>query len=239
LIREALKSRSDTFEQDARQAREQLAELTRTATDYSDMIKQREDEIARLMKDVDALKAERNHLSKEILELKGRIETLTTELSSLRSSEERNIALQTRLQDELDELRQLLETKVSEETARGEVEKRKEEELVGLRGQVNSLQQELDDARIAATDAQTKLKIELDSNAREYKLLVQSHRSLSDKLQANESKLKSAEASLAEVEKTKRSLESDLQSLRSKQIDIDGQLAETEKAKEVRVISIH
>ena len=45
LIREALKSKSDTFEQDARQAREQLAELTRTATDYSDMIKQREEEI--------------------------------------------------------------------------------------------------------------------------------------------------------------------------------------------------
>ncbi|TFY78541.1 hypothetical protein EWM64_g5472 [Hericium alpestre] len=230
--RDVVKNRADNLEQDARQAKEQLAEMARTATEYSSMIKRKEDAIDRLTAELDQSKAERNRLSQEITERQGQVHTLEAELQSEKDIGRQNASVHTKLQEELDGLRALMEAKSSEDTRRSEVEKRKEEELVDLRGQVAKLQSELNDSRRAAVEAQSKLKVELDSTSREHKSLLNSHRSLSDRMQASDSQLKKAEAALLEVEKTKRSLDSELQALRSRQIDTDGQLAEAQKAKE-------
>ena len=216
-----------------RQARTQLAELTRTASDYSDMIKRKDADIARLTAELETSKTERSRLSKEILEHRARIEALTADIISQRDNEARHATAQEKLQDELDQLRSLIEAKASEENRRGEVEKQKDAELQDLRLQASQLQNGLNEARRSALEVQNKLKVDLEASVREHKSLLHSHRSLSDRLQANDHKLKQTEASLAEVQKTMRSQESELQELRSRQIDTDGQLAELQKAKEV------
>lgn len=216
-----------------RQARTQLAELTRTASDYSDMIKRKDADIARLAAELETSKAERSRLSKEILEHRARIEALTAETISQRDNEARHGAVQEKLQDELDQLRSLMDAKTSEENRRGEVERQKDAELQDLRLQASQLQNELNKTRRAALEVQNKLKVDLEASVREHNSLLHSHRSLSDRLQANDHKLKQSEASLAEVQKTKRSQESELQELRTRRIDTDGELAESQKAKEV------
>src|ERR1700730_12335471 len=90
-----------TLEHDVRQARTQLTELARTASDYSDMIKRKEAEIARRTAELETSKTERGRLSKKILEHRGRIEALTAEVVSQRDSEARHAAVQEKLQDEL------------------------------------------------------------------------------------------------------------------------------------------
>jgi myosin heavy chain 9/10/11/14 len=227
------KDRADSLEHDVRQARTQLAELTRTASDYSDMIKKKDTDIACLTTELETSKAERGRLSKEILGHRGQIEALTAEVVSQRDSEARHASVQEKLQDELDKLRSLMEAKTSEESRRSEVEKQREAELQDLRLQTGQLQQELSEARRIAFEAQNKLKVDLEASVREHKSLLQSHRSLSDRVQANDHKLKQTEAALAEVEKTKRSQQSELEELRSRKIDADGQLAELQRAKEV------
>src|SRR5579863_4211910 len=110
------KDRTDLLEHDVRQARTQLAELTRTASDYSDMIKKKDADINRLTAELEASKTERGRLSKEIIEHRGQIEALTAEVVSQRDSEARHAAVQEKLQDELDKLRSLMEAKTSEES---------------------------------------------------------------------------------------------------------------------------
>jgi myosin protein heavy chain len=227
------KDRAITLEHDVRQARTQLAELTRTASEYSDMIKRKDTDIGRLTAELETSKAERSRLSKEILEYRARIEALTAEIISQRDNEARHTTVQEKLQVELDQLRSLMEAKTSEENRRGEVEKQKDAELHDLRLQASQLQNELSDSRRTALEVQNKLKVDLEASEREHNSLLHSHRSLSDRLQANDHRLKQTEASLAEVQKTKRSQESELQELRSLRIDTDGQLAESQKAKEV------
>ena len=197
------------------------------------MIKRKDADIARISGELEASKTERGRLSKEIIEHRGRIETLTAEIVSQRDSEARHAAVQEKLQDELDKLRSLMEAKTSEESRRSEVEKQKDAELQDLRLQATQLQNELDEARRTAFEAQNKLKVDLEASVREHNSLLQSHRSLSDRLQANDHKHKQTEASLAEVQKIKRSQEAELQELRSRRIDTDGELAELQKAKEV------
>jgi myosin protein heavy chain len=228
-----VKDRANSLEHDVRQARTQLAELTRTASDYSDMIKKKVAEVGRLTAELETSKTERGRLSKEILEHRGRIEALTAEVVSQRDNEAHHASVQEKLQDELDKLRSLMEAKTSEESRRSEVERQKEAELQDLRLQAGQLQQELSEARRSAFEIQNQLKVDLEASVREHNSLLQSHRSLSDRLQANDHKLKKTEATLAEVEKTKRAQESELQELRSLRIDTDGQLAELQKAKEV------
>ena len=237
-IRDSLRDKMESLEKEARQAKEQLAELARTATDYSNMIKAKEDEISRVTADLDKSKAERKGLLNEVTELKNKIETLTSEMRVQQEDRERGSAARTKLQEELDELRILLAAKATEETRRNEAEKSKEFELADLRSQVTKLSQQLTDAQKQALEGQSKLKVELDTLIREHRSLEQAHKSLSERESLTLSQLKKAEAALADAEKHKRALESDLQSVRSRQLGVEDQLAVALKEKEVVLVHL-
>jgi len=221
------------LEEDLRRAREQLAELARTATDYSKIIREKEAEVDRGRSELDTTKRERARLQKHVAELEADLETLSLEIDDSKQTRERDLAAQSKLQKELDQLRTLLEAKTSEETKRSEVERRKEAELVNLRSEVSKLQHDMTDARTSALEAQNKLKVDLDTTSREHNSLQQTYNSLLERERAASSKLKEVMANLSAAEKIKRSLESDLQSIRSRQNDTDSQLVEAQRAKEV------
>ncbi|KAL0576478.1 class II myosin [Marasmius crinis-equi] len=227
-----LKSRCDTLETEARQAKEQLSELARTASDYSGMIQKKEDRIAELVEQLDALAVEHQVAKKEILELQSDIDTLAAELQAEKDDRSQGDSLRAKLQAELDELRVLLQAKTSEETRRNEVEKSKEVELAGLRSQVTKLQQELSEARRTALETQSKLKLELDYATRELATLQEAHSAIVESERKHKTLADQSHQSVAELEKAKRSLESELQSLRSRQHDAEGALADAQKAKE-------
>ena len=228
-----MRSKADSLEAEARQAKEQLAELTRAATDYNNIIQQKESDITRLKSELSASKHERGQLMKEAAQLQSKIENLSAELQSEQVERKRDSGERTRLQTELDELRALLEAKTNEDTRRAEADKSKEEELLSLRSQVNKLSQDLADVRKGALEAQSKLKVDLDTINREHASLQHSHKSLSDKERAAQEQLKKTENALSEAEKAKRTLDSELQHVRSRQLDLDTQLAEALKEKEV------
>ncbi|PSS37014.1 hypothetical protein PHLCEN_2v1156 [Hermanssonia centrifuga] len=230
--RDSLREKSESLEEEARHAKEQLAEMARTATEYSNMIKKKEENIGRLSSSLEASQGEHARLMKEITELQGRADTLTSELHAQQDDRNRTSEAHVKLQEELDELRVLLQAKVTEETRRSEVEKSKEVEIADLRAQTSKLSQDLTEVRKQAAEGQNKLKVELDTLLREHHSLEQSHKSLTDRESSTQVRLKRAETSLSEAEKSKRTLESDLQSLRSRQIDLDSQLAATSKDKE-------
>jgi myosin protein heavy chain len=223
----------DGLEEDLRRAREQLAELGRTAADYSKIIKEKEGEVDRARGEHEAAKRERARLHKHVTELEADLETLSLELDESKQTRERDVVAQSKLQKELDQLRALLEAKASEETKRSEVERRKEAELVSLRSEVSKLQRDIADARTTALEAQNRLKVDLDTINREHKSLQHTYNSLLERERGASSKLKEVTESLSTAEKIKRSLESDLQSLRSRQNDTDSHLAEVQRAKEV------
>ncbi|OBZ78198.1 Myosin-11 [Grifola frondosa] len=216
--REALRDKTEALEKDARQVKEQLAEMARTVTDYSNMIQKKEEQIERLTSELDSSKDGRGRLLKQVTELQGRIDTLTSELEAQQGDHERNVAAQAKLQDELDELRAVLEAKTTEETRRSEAEKSKEEELLDLRTQVGRLSHDLNEARSVAFESQNKLKVELDMLIREHRTLQQSHTSLSERERASHAQFVKTEAALSGAEKARRAAESELQSALERQL---------------------
>ena len=64
--RELLEDKADGLEEEARQAKEQLAEMARTANEYSTMIQRKEERIASLQQDLDASAQASKQAAKEI-----------------------------------------------------------------------------------------------------------------------------------------------------------------------------
>lgn len=224
------------FEQEARQAKEQLTEMARTATEYSALIDKKEADIARVTADLDKLADEKGNALKQITDLHGQLESAKAQLDAQKEDNARAVDTRVRLQKELDELRALMQAKTSEETRRKEVEKSKEKELIELRSQLSQSNQELTETRRVSVEHLNKVKGDLEIALRENAALQHEYQELVENVQANQSRLKENDTALSEAERTKRSLESELRVVKSKQSDVEGQLAEAMKAKEVRGI---
>ncbi|THH09667.1 hypothetical protein EW145_g1839 [Phellinidium pouzarii] len=227
------KARTDTLEDETRQAKEQLSEMARTATEYSSLITKKEADISRLVADMDSLLAEKDKALKQNTELQGRFETAKTQLNAQKADSVRSMETQARLEKEMDELRTLMQTKTSEETQRREVEKSKEKELLELRSQLSQLHQELSEARKVSVESQNRLKVDLETALRENTSLQRDYQHLIETEQANQSKRKEVDAALSDADRARRMLESELQAAKSRQTDIEGQCAEATKAKEM------
>lgn len=232
-LRELLNAKVDQLEKGSQQAKDQLAGLTRTANDYSTMLQKKEDDIVRLASEVTASKRERTQLQKDIIENRALTEKQKAELDAYRVDADRTLTAKARLQEELDEFRALMETKITEETHRREIEKTKDAELADLRLQVADLQGQLKAFRKTALENESKLKLEVERVSRQYTQLESSHTSLLERERAaNEQSTRAGAAAIA-MEKSQRTLESELQALCAKQTNSDSQLAEVVKAKEV------
>lgn len=221
------------MEDEARLAKEQLAEVTRSATEYSDMITKKEEQIKVLSRDLENFRVDGNKRQQEIAELRSQRSSLEAQLQAERHDYAQEQSLRSTLQKELDDLRSLLQAKTSEETHRNEVEKSKEAELADLRNQVNELKHELAEVRRAALDSQSKFELERANAVRDHRSLESSYNSLLKREGESSSQLSRAKGELAELEKSKRGIESELQTLRTRQIEVDGQFSETLKSKEV------
>ena len=237
MSRENLKNRASHWEDEARLAKEQLTEVTRSATEYSDIITKKEEQIRVLDRDLENLRADWGKRQHEIAELCSQKSTLEAQLQAERQDYVQEQSIRDTLQKELDDLRSLLQAKTSEETRRDEVEKSKEAELVDLRNQVSELKHELTEARRVALDSQGKLELERTNAVREHRSLESSYSSLLKRESEASSQLSRTKTDLAELEKSKRAVESELQISRTRQIEIDSQLSEALKSKEVSHIT--
>lgn len=197
------------------------------------MIQKKEEQIARLVKELDLSKSVHAKSLKETIELQSDIDTLMAELNAEKGNRAQEAATRRKLQEEVDRLRSLMDAKTSEDSRRNEVEKRKEGELIDLRAQVDKLQQDLADSRRWALEVQNKLNVELEHSVRDHDSLQRSHKSLLERECTAQDQLTKSLGALSELEKTTRAMESELQSLRSRQHDNENQLAEETKAKEV------
>ena len=232
-----MKNRMSHLEDESRLTKEQLVEVTRSATEYSDIITKKEEQIRVITRDLEDLRADERKRQHEIAELCSQKLTLEAQLQIERKEYVQEQSTRDALQKELDDLRSLLQAKTSEETRRNEVEKSKEAELVDLRNQVNELKHELAEARRLALDSQSKLELERTNAVREHRLLESSYSSLLSREGEASSQLSRTKADLAELEKSKRAIESELQTFRTRQIEVDSQLSEAVKSKEVSDIT--
>ncbi|KAG8905822.1 hypothetical protein FRB99_008187 [Tulasnella sp. 403] len=226
------KTRIETLEDEARQAKAELAELARTATDYEAMIQKKEAEIDRIIGQLGTARRDGDIARKEATALQAELDTLSKELKAQAGDLERVMQAKAQVESELDELRTTMAAKTSEESKRNEVDRSREEELSRLRNQASDLQTELAEVRRVASEAENKLRVDIETVQHEHETLLKTHEEILAKTKKYETRLAEVEFGLISAEKAKRTAESELQTVRSRQFDLDGQLAEAVKSKE-------
>jgi chromosome segregation ATPase len=225
------------MEREARLMKNQLEELTRTATDYASMLKRKESDIGQLLADMDQIHLEHEAAQKHIAELQAQVATLEDQLEVQATDKQRDNAARHRLQKEIDELRNVMAAKASEDTRRTEVHRSREKELTNLRAQYAKLTEELDELRRTSTESQARLKLELDDANHNRVNLEQVQKELAANQAENIKRRESAEATLAEVQRVSRSMESEVRLLKERSSKLEAELAETVKGKEVGISS--
>jgi myosin protein heavy chain len=235
LFSDTARAKLESLEEESRQLNVQLVELSRTATDYTNMIQKKEADIGRLTSELAASKKDKDTSAEQVIKLENDLEVLIGEYEAQKVDKERDAQARSGLQRELDDLRKKMAAKASEDSKiLRDIEKSKEQELASLRSQAKKFQDELADVRRQSSEAQNKLKLELEAAQRRLKELESSHRDLTVEHTSSEEKKKELEASLAETAKTKRIAETELQQVRTRQIDLDSQMEEAVHEKEVK-----
>ncbi|KAF8191360.1 nonmuscle myosin heavy chain b [Pholiota molesta] len=213
--KELVRDKSDQVETEARQAKAQLAELGRTASEYSAMIQKKDEQIAALNDEMDALKAERENASMEILALRADIDTLDGQLAAERQDHANDVGSLEKLQAERDELRTLLAAKTTEATQQGS-------ELAELRSQSSKLHQELVDLRRTSLESQ-KMKAKRSMDSEMLSLRARQHE---------------VQGELAEAMRTKENVERQLATAKDKFRDFEDIVLNFERDQEARVTEL-
>ncbi|KAI6157245.1 hypothetical protein BKA82DRAFT_80007, partial [Pisolithus tinctorius] len=93
-----LSGKVEQLERSARHTKDQLAELTRTATEYTSIIQRKEVDVANLTSEVSASKRELAQLEKELIERRALAEKHQAELSASKTDAGRTLATKAKLQ---------------------------------------------------------------------------------------------------------------------------------------------
>lgn len=227
--RDTARAKVDAVDKEARQAKEELAELTRTATDYAGMIARKDADIVRAGSEVATLRREREAAIKQTTDLQTQFAAAQRELVVHKGEAERT----RRLQVELDELRAAMDAKSSEDHKRSEAERSREIELADLRSQVSRVTRELADARKSTVSDEAALR----SITRERDELLSGQSLLTKRVEEAEKKAMDVDGLLGAAEKARRTADNELTALRMRQGDLDTQLADSVKAKEASILA--
>ncbi|EST04971.1 Myosin, N-terminal, SH3-like protein [Kalmanozyma brasiliensis GHG001] len=230
--REEEQKRAVQLEDQTRQSSYQLSELQRVAASHESRVKDKEQEVGQLQKQISSLSQERDVLSKQLGDLNVKLNSLTFEAQSTRDEHAKTTEAKITLQRELDETRQLMEAKSSEDVKTKEIHRMKEQELQTLREQMSSVQKELLDSKHSSLEQISALRAEISAAKKEVQAHGAARQDAEAQVREAESRVREADAKVAAAEKAKREAEALLLEAQSKSAVINRGLQDALKTKD-------
>jgi myosin protein heavy chain len=215
-----------------RQIRQQMSELSNASTSFEDIIRQKESELAILKVDIrkhesdrQAFESERRSLTTRHDSIQGRLRDLQTELETLKvqkSQADRDAA----------DAKRLLEQRISDDEGRKVLEKQVEDlrkQLLQVQMDLTRERQSRDDVQMLGDHKFTELKRNFDS-------LNESKITIEKELYAQQDVLRRATETRAATETERKEFQSELRRLREQYITLQEAKLEVETDAENRII---
>ncbi|WWD16464.1 hypothetical protein CI109_100890 [Kwoniella shandongensis] len=217
-------------------------EMRRVKVQYEELqqaVQRHESTIASKQRDILELESQRTNSTKvqeasdqAKAALTVKIEGLKQEIIAREKEKHAEVLARQKLERELDDLRQVMAAKSSEDSKRQEADRSREQEMNRLRQQVGQLQKSLDDQRDAAQQLANKLRVDVEG-------LKQSHTAAQRDLKSAQAALKDREAAvgqtqtkLTEAENARRKVEAELAAVREQLAQTDSKLQSTARARD-------
>lgn len=210
-----------------------ISELVGVASDLETRLSQKDSSINTLTKDLDSLRqksktddTDKITMSEQVLSLQNQLSTAITSRDKL------SFELKSRTQ-ELDELRQTFEAKMSDDVKRDQIEESRAKALSDLRMKYTALDDQASLAASTAAQDISNLRAALMEEKRNHEGLRKVHNSLTDRFEALQTSASASERALEQRERELKAIEAEVRQVRSRQVEVNAAHEEAIKARDV------
>lgn len=197
------------LEDKVRKTEAQVAELKSASTSKEALLKDRDNELTSTKSQLTKLGSALDALRKEHSQLDVKHVTASTELSTTRTHLQQASDARAQVQCELDETRKLMADRSSEDVKQREMRQRLEEELSNLRSESAKLQKDLTSTKTQSAEQIIALKAQVDSAQQQHRKAADAHQEASTKLSDHVKKLAEVTAALSTAEAARSSLKTE------------------------------
>ena len=215
-----------------RHIRQQLSELSSTSTDYEDMVRRKESEIAVLKADNKRHEAEQKMLETERTTLTSRHDNIQNRLREIQSEVDAARSQKKQLEREAADTKKLLDAKLSEDLHAGNSRKILEGQINDLKSQLFQVQADLSRERQSRDDVQMLADHKMTTLKEEYENLNESKITIEKELYVQQDTLRRAVEARTSAEKSRKELQTELKKLRERFLEVEASRLEVETAME-------
>ena len=214
-LQSSRKQNKDLLE-DNRQIRQQLSELSTTSTNYEDVVRKKDSEIAVLKSDQRRFETEKRALESEKSSLSSRHDSLQGRLRQVQADADAMKSQKLQAEKEAAETKKLLDTKLTEDQKAGDNRKRLEEQIKGLKDELFHAQADLSRERQSRDDVQMLGEHKLASLQDEYDVLNESKITIEKEMYMQQDSLRRATEARNTAENGRKELQLELKNIRNR-----------------------
>jgi myosin heavy chain 9/10/11/14 len=219
-----------------RSIRKQIADLSSTSTDYEDLVRRKESELAMLRSDLkrhesikDSFESEKNALANRHDSMQKRLREVQGEMDAIKSQK-------ATLEREAADAKRLLEAKISQDMQSGESRKMLDQQIKDLKAQLFEVQAELGRERQSRDDVQMLGDHQMTEMKDKYNHLNESKITIEKEMYIQQDVLRRATEAKAKAEQRCKDLQADLIDLRERFSGVEAARLEAEATVERNVM---
>ena len=214
--------------EETRSIRQELAALSNTSTDYEDLVRRKESEIALLKADVNRLTNEQHSVDIERRSLTTRHEGMQKRLRDVQGEMDAMKSQKSTLEREVADAKRLLEAKVSQDAQAGESRKMLDTQIKDLKAQLFEVQAELSRERQSRDDVQMLGEHKMTEMKGKYDHLNESKITIEKEMYVQQDVLRRAKEARDTAEKQRKNLQAELIKLRERFTAVENARIEAE-----------
>lgn len=218
--------------EDNRQIRQQLQELSSTSTDYEDMMRRKESEIAVLRTDQKGYEVERRALESERNMFASRHDSIQARLREIQAEVDATRNQKVQLEREAADTKRLLDAKLSEDAQAGNNRKMLNSQIEDLKAELFQVQADLSRERQSRDDVQMLNDHQMTTLKDDYQNLNEAKITIEKELYVQQDTLRRAVEARNSAEKSRKDLQNELKSLRERYLEAESSRLEAETAAE-------
>ena len=204
-----------------RSIRNQISDLSSTSTGYEEMLRRKESDMTVLRNDVKKHEEEKRHMVNERSSLSTRHDSMQKRLRELQAEMDAMKAGKFQLEKEAQDVKKLLETKMSEDAEAGQSRKLLEQQAQDLKSQLFQAQADLSRERQSRDDVQMLAEHNLAELKEKYTTLNEAKITIEKEMYIQQDTLRRATEARTNAEQSRKDLQTELIKLRDRFTNVE------------------
>lgn len=229
---DSVKARESRLSRENKEVYGQLSQLSKTSTDYEDLVRQKESELSVLRKENKRYESERQGLEDQRKSLASEREKSSSKLHALQTEVEVTRSKQSQLQREAEEANSLLQARLSEDAQADQNRQRLETQMKDLKDELYKAQSELSRERQSRDDVRLLGDHKLQALEEEYEHLNQSKITIEKELYAQQDTLRRTTETRTSAENERDEARQEIRRLRAAKTEAEEARLKAEEAGE-------